>query len=123
MTQQRLMRKQSYRRPDPPAGMPVAAPNGVILGYLEGTVLKRRLRREHMLRVPAAWTINKEAFDKLRAAHTIHKILILVTDARIMQGEPSGYAIDIEDWDTHVGEIDRGKFRQYFVVLKWWRTW
>ncbi len=109
-----------YRRPDPRPGMPVAAPNGVILGWLEGTVLSRWLRSSvHMLRVPVAWTIDKQAFDNLRAHHTVTKIIIHDQDAQ--PGQISMYAISIEDWDLHVGEINRGKFDQYFVTLGNWR--
>ncbi len=116
MTQQRY--KRSYRRPDPRPGMPVSAPNGVILGWLEGTVLSRWLRSSiQMLRVPVAWTIDKQAFDKLRTNHTVTKILIHDLDAQPI----SMYAIEIEEWDAHVGEINRGKYDQYFVTLGHWR--
>ncbi len=75
--------------------------------------------KQHMLRVPVAWTIDKQAFDNLRAHHTITKIIVHDLDAHIDQ--VSMYAIEIEDWDAHVGEINRGKFDQYFVVLGHWR--
>ncbi len=114
--------RPTYRRRDPIPGIPIAAPNGVILGYLQGGCLVRYLRSSiHMLRVPHAWTIDKEAFDKLRAEHVVTKIMIFDRDHR--PGQPQGYSIGIEDWDEHVGELDRGKFPQYFVTIPNWKTW
>ena len=99
--------------------MPVKAPNGVILGWLEGTVLSRWLKSsQHNLYTPEAWTIDKQAFDRLRSEHTITKIIIHDQDA--IAGQPQMYVIEIEDWDIHVGQINRGRFDQYFVTLNNW---
>ena len=115
-----MARVRTYRRPDPRPGMPVRAPNGVTLGWLEGTVLSRWLHgKQRMLRVPVAWTIDKQAFDQLRADHDVTKIIIHDQDAQL--GGISMYAIEIEDWDAHVGEINRGRYDQYFVTLGNWR--
>ena len=117
-----MRQRTPYVRRDPIPGIPIAAPNGVILGFLQGECLVRYLRSSvHMLRVPHAWTIDKEAFDKMRATYRVTKIMIFDKDAR--RGQPQGYSIEIEDWDAHVGEINRGKYDQYFVTIPNWKTW
>ncbi len=108
-----MRNRPPYRRRDPIPGMPIAAPNGVILGYLQGTVLCRYLQPQHQLLTPPAWTIDKVAFDKLRADHEVTKVMIFV------RGQV--WAIDIEDFDAHSFTLDRHHYLQYAVTLDNWR--
>ncbi len=105
--------KAPYRRRDPIPGIAVPAPNGVILGYLQGTVLCRYLQPQHQLLTPPAWTIDKVAFDKLRADHEVTKVMIFV------QGRV--WSIGIEDFDAHSFPLERGHYVQYAVTLDNWR--
>ena len=110
-------RRGSYRARDPIPGMPVYCErNGVVLGFLQGSVLHRYIKSYHQQLDPPSWSVDADALDKLRATYDVTKIMISCTDNGVR------FTISIEDWDEHKGEWDRGKGRQYFVRLKWWRV-
>ena len=111
-------RRPPYRTRDPISGMPVYCErNGVVLGFLQGSVLHRYIKSYHQQHDPPSWTVDADAMDKLRANYDVSKIMIDCMDNGLR------FSISIEDWDEHRGELDRGKGRQYFVRLKWWKTW
>ena len=110
--------RRPYRPRDPISGMPVRCErNGVVLGFLQGSVLHRYLKSYHKQIDPPSWTIDADAMDKLRAKYDVSKIMIDCTDIG------THYSISIEDFDEHRGVQDRGKGRQYFVRLQWWKLW
>lgn len=109
--------RRPYRTRDPISGMPVHCErNGVVLGFLQGSVLHRYIKSYHQQLDPASWTVDADAMDKLRAHHDVSKIMIDCMDNGMR------FSISIADWDEHRGEFDRGKGRQYYVRLKWWKT-
>ena len=92
----------------------VELPDGKKIGYIEGEVFYKTGVRSsiHQLRVPPAWAIDADIWDKVSDRVNIISIFDMDTGKE--------YYSKVDDFDRHRGQTDRGSGRQYFLVMKYW---
>jgi len=94
---------------------PVKA-QGKIIGYLQGRrFTKPVIGSKHKLRVPPAWAIDAEAFDREIRPNAM-EILVIDKETGIK------YRASVGTFDRLKGELDRGFGRQYFLTLNNWQA-
>ena len=88
--------------------------NGKEYGRIVGTTFVKNVKKsKHMLKKPVGWAIDKWVLD--------HAILGGVKTIKINESEQkSTYQVDVQHFQEHCFEIDRGFGTQYVLVLKEW---
>lgn len=95
---------------------PVRTLRGDFAGYIDGDrYLKEVVGSRHLLRIPApAWAFDAEMMDSYIIPFGVKYITVIDKEAQVC------YTVNIDTFIKCRGVLDRGRGRQYFLILEHW---
>lgn len=95
---------------------PVRTIKGDFAGYIDGDrYIKEVMGSKHQLRIPSpAWAFDAETMDSYIIPFGVKYITVIDRETQVR------YTVNIDTFLKYRGVLDRGRGRQYFLILEHW---
>lgn len=95
----------------------VKTKDGHFAGIIKGDIYyKYVIGSKHKLRSPEAWCFDADLIDRYIRPAGIAEICVIDHEAH------KEYRVSMGTFLKEKGELERGRGRQYFLIMRWWRV-